>query len=183
MPWLSNVFNVFTHKNVNIDDIKQRVQESPSDTADSISSSEMLAYISDIETRIKEMVKDLKNLYKKFNITFTGFKSYSIACDYLRDSVKDGSEEAYNNLIKLESMITGEQQRHLALIRMAVTADGKRVMDQINSNPEYKQMFTKIFGERDASGKIVSDGIYQRLWSEVHKLSEYILIKKNRVYH
>lgn len=183
MPWLSNVFNVFTHKNIDVTEIKQKIQAATQNSPVQVASDDLLAYVDDIESRIKGMVKDLRALYKKFNITFTGFKAFDIACGFLRDSIKKGSEEAYNNLIKLESIVTSEQQRHLALIRMAVTADGKRVMDLINQSPEDKQVFNKVFGERDANGKLITDGMYQRLWSEVHKLSEYILIQKNRVYH
>lgn len=183
MPWLSDVWNVLTHKNVDISEVKQKIQTADSDHSEEIDVKELMAYIDDIEDRIHSMVKELKAIYKKFNITFNGFKSMDMACEYLRGSIKDGSEEAYNNLIKLESMVTGEQQRHLALIRMAVTMDGRRVIDQIMQNPETKEIFVKIFGEKNAQGKIVADGIYQRLWSEIHKLSEYILIHKNRVYH
>lgn len=177
MPWLSNWFYKVTHKNVDLSEIKLKMQNGSATTHD------LLEYIDNIESRIYDMVHELKSLYKKYNITFTGFKSMDLACDYLRSSIKDGSEPAYNNLIKLESMITGEQQRHLALIRMAITPDGKRIMEQIEQNPEHKQIFTRIFGVKNAAGKVIQDGDYLHLWSEIHKLSEYVLINKNKVYH
>lgn len=177
MPWLSNWFYKVTHRNIDVDEIKQKINSGTATTED------LQAYIIDLDDRIQAMVKDLKTLYKKFNITFTGFKSMDLACEYLHNSVKDGSEAAYNNLIKLESMVTSEQQRHLSLIKMAITSDGKRVIEMINQNPEYKKTFDHIFGVRDASGKIRDDGLYQKLWSEIHKLSEYLLIQKTKVYH
>lgn len=177
MPWLSNWFYKVTHGNIDIDELKQKIKSGTATPED------LQAYIVDLDERIQTMVKELKTLYKKFNITFTGFKSMDLACEYLRISIKDGSESAYNNLIKLESMVTSEQQRHLSLIKMAITRDGKRVIELINQNPEYKKTFDSIFGMRDASGKIKEDGLYQKLWSEIHKLAEYLLIQKTKIYH
>lgn len=179
MPWINEIMSVFTGKKQDIDAIKLKLQEPGAVVTDS----ELDAYISDISSRIKRMVKDLKNMYGRYGVTFNGFKALDLACDSLRESLKDGREEAYNNLIKLESSITTEQKRHLALIRIAMTKEGKRVMDMINSDPNQKAIFVKIFGERDVVGKTDVDGLYQRLWSEIHKLSEYILIQKNKVYH
>lgn len=178
MPWLSNWFYRITHKDFDLEGIKQKI------LTNTASSEDLLAYVDDLEYRVDTMIDELKKLYKKYDITFSGFKSFQMACDYLRESIKDGSEQAYNQLIKLESMVTSEQQRHLTLIKMAMTKNGQRVFDRIKQNPEDKILFDKVFGSRDlATGKVKDDGIYQRLWSEIHKLSEYILINKNRVYH
>lgn len=177
MPWLSSWFYKITHKDIDLSEIKQKIANGSATTQD------LNQYVDDLEYRIKEMVKDLRALYKRFNITFTGFKSMDLACEYLRASIKNGSEAAYNNLIKLESIVTSEQQRHLALIRMAITQDGKRVVELIARNPENKEIFNKVFGVKDASGRTIEDGAYQKLWSEIHKLSEYLLIQKTKVYH
>lgn len=179
MPWINDIMSVITGKKQDIGAIKNKLQ----DPNVVVSDGELSAYISDINSRIKKMVKDLKNMYGRYGVTFNGFKALDLACDSLRESLKDGREEAYNNLIKLESSITTEQKRHLALIRIAMTKEGKRVIDMINSDPNQKEVFVKIFGERDVAGKSDIDGLYQRLWSEIHKLSEYILIQKNKVYH
>ncbi len=177
MPWLSNWFYKITHKDFDLEGIKQKI------LTNTASNEDLLAYVDDLEFRINLMVDELKALYKKYDIIFNGFKSYSVACTYLRASLKEGTEQAYNQLIKLESMVTSEQQRHLTLLKMAVTKSGQRVFERIRQNPEDKAIFDKVFGTRDASGKIKDDGLYLRIWSEVHKLSEYILINKNRVYH
>lgn len=177
MPWLSNWFYRITHANFDLSEIKHKIQNATATNDD------LLAYVDDIEFRASEMVDELKVLYKNYNISFTGFKSFDMACDFLRQSIKDGSEQSYNNLIKLESMITTEQQRHLTLIKMAVTKKGARVYEQIRQDADSKAIFDKVFGSKDASGKVNDDGMYQRLWSEIHKLSEYILLQKNRVYH
>lgn len=177
MPWLSNWFYKITHKDIDVTEIKHKIDEG------NASADDLTSYVVYIEDRVEEMVKELKTLYKKYNIIFTGFKSMDLACEYLHSSLKDGRETAYNNLIKLESMVTSEQQRHLSLIRMAITADGKRVMEQINQNPNNKKIFDEIFGVKDASGKIKEDGIYQKIWSDIHKISEYLLIQKTKIYH
>lgn len=184
MPWLNNIMSVFGGKKADIEAIKQKIQASSNTTtAEKPSNEELEAYVADIDSRVKKMVKDLKNIYKKYNIVFNGFRSFEMAIKYLHESIRNGSEEAYNNLIKLESVVTAEQKRHLALIRMAVTTNGKRVMEEINKDPEDKETFNKIFGEHNTAGTINTDGAYQQLWSEVHKLSEYILLQKNKVYH
>lgn len=184
MPWLSDLIYVLTHKkNVDVTQVRQQIMSAVQDDTIKVGNADLTAYVADIEDRSNQMVKDLRKIYKPYSITFTGFKSFATACTYLKDVIKDNNEEAYNNLIKLESMMTSEQQRHLALIRMAATPDGKRVMEQIMQNPAQKSMFSKVFGERGAAGKLISDGMYQQLWFEIHKLSEYILIQKNRIYH
>lgn len=177
MPWLSNWFYKITHQDFDINALKNKIQTNTATT------DELLAYVDDIEYRIGNMINDLKVLYKKYDITFKGFKSFEAACTYLRQSIKNGTTETYNNLIKLESMVTSEQQRHLTLVKMAVTQQGIRVYDKIKSDPDSYAIFEKVFGARDANGRLVEDGLYQRLWSEIHKLSEYILINKNKVYH
>jgi hypothetical protein len=180
MHWFNNLLSAFTGPAVDVEELKKRLY---SDSAEQLSNSELEAYVDDIESRVKTMVKSLKTLYKKYDITFSGFKSFDLACEYLRESIIDGSEKAYNNLIKLESVVTSEQKRHLALIRMAITTDGKKVIDKINNDPSDKQTFAKIFGDRMQQAVVSQDGVYQQLWSEIHKLSEYILLHKNRVYH
>jgi hypothetical protein len=181
MLGLSNILSVFGSKKADLAAIKQKLQ-SPN-AEGTLSDDELIAYIDDIKQRVKQMVKDLKSVYSKYGITFVKFKSMDDACVSLRACIKAGTEEAYNNLIKLETEVTVEQKRHLALIRMAVTQDGKRVIDQITRNPDHKQIFENVFGHRDFSGKDSTDGMYQRLWSEIHRLSEYILLQKNKVYH
>lgn len=181
MHWFNNLLSAFSGPTVDIDDLKQRLYSS--NVGEQLSNSELNAYVDDIEERVKKMVKSLKIMYKKYNITFSGFKSFDTACEYLRESIADGSERAYNNLIKLESVVTSEQKRHLALIRMAITTDGKKVIDNINNDPTDKQVFVKIFGDRTQPGAMSQDGMYQQLWSEIHKLSEYVLLHKNRTYH
>jgi hypothetical protein len=181
MPWFSNLISAVTGTKKDVEEIKTKVQNyAPGVT---ITDAELEVYIDDINTRIKKMVKDLKSIYSKYGVQFSGFKSLDLACTSLLESLKDGKEQAYNSLIKLESSITAEQKRHVALIKMAVATDGKKVMDKINADPEAKQLFNSIFGERDVSGQENSDGIYQRLWSEIHKISEYIIMQKNKVYH
>ena len=184
MSWLNDLISAFTPKaNTDISAVKQKIMAAMHDDTIKIDNTELLAYVNDIDFRLKNMVNELKKVYKTFNIDFNGFKSFSSACEYLKTAIKNNSEEAYNNIIKLESTITSEQQRHLALIRMAVTKDGKRVMEQITSEPAKKEIFNSVFGEKSATGKLTTDGLYQRLWSEIHRLSEYILIQKNRIYH
>lgn len=181
MPWFSNLMAAFTGPKIDVEEFKKKLYSKS--TTEQVSNSDLAAYVDDIESRVKKMVQELKTTYKKYNITFSGFKSFDTACEYLRESIKNGSEQAYNNLIKLESVITSEQKRHLALIRMAVTTDGKKVIDQINNDPKDKQTFMKIFGDRAQTGAMSQDGVYQQLWSEIHKLSEYVLLHKNKVYH
>jgi uncharacterized phage infection (PIP) family protein YhgE len=181
MHWFNNLLAAFTGSTVDVDALKQRLYAN--NATDQLSNAELEAYVDDIEERVKKMVKALKTMYKKYDITFSGFKSFEQACEYLRESIADGSERAYNNLIKLESAVTSEQKRHLGLIRMAITTDGKKVIDKINNDPSDKQTFVKIFGDRAQPGAMSQDGEYQQLWSEIHKLSEYILLHKNRVYH
>ncbi len=181
MPWFSNLMSAFTGSKIDIEEFKKKLYSN--DATVQLSNSDLEAYVDDIESRVKSMVKELKNTYKKYNITFSGFKSFDTACEYLRESIKNGSEHAYNNLIKLESVVTSEQKRHLALIRMAMTIDGKKVIDQINNDPIDKRTFIKIFGDRAQTGAMSHDGVYQQLWSEIHKLSEYVLLHKNKVYH
>lgn len=184
MSWLNDLISVFTPKSeADLAEVKQKINTAMHDSTIKIEDVELLVYVNDIEQRLNAMVKDLKKIYKSYNIDFKGFKAFGSACDYLKSAIKDDNEEAYNNLIKLESMITSEQQRHLALIRMASTSDGKRVFEQISADPEKKATFNKIFGEKNAISKLSTDGMYQRLWSEIHKLAEYILIKKNKIYH
>ena len=177
MPWLSNWFYKITHKDFDLAAVMEKIQ------AHSATRADLLAYVDNLEYRIGNMVQTLQDIYKKYDIVFKGFRSFNLACDCLRQSIKDSSEEAYNSLIKIDSMITSEQQRHVALIKMAVTKTGKRVFTEIQENPEQKTQFAKVFGEKDSNGKIKDDGIYQRLWSEIHRLSEYLLIEKDKVHH
>lgn len=181
MHWFNNLLSTFTGSTVDVEELKQRLYSN--NAAEQLSNAELEAYVDDIASRVKKMVKDLKNMYKKYDITFTGFKSFDLACQYLRESITDGSERAYNNLIKLESAVTSEQKRHLSLIRMAITTDSKKVIDKINNDPSDKQIFIKIFGDRMQPGTMSQDGEYQQLWSEIHKISEYVLLHKNRTYH
>lgn len=181
MPWLNSVISAITGNKVDVDAIKSKLQSN--DKNNSVTDAELDAYIDDIDKRIRKMVKELKNVYTLYGVSFTGFKSLDMACASLHDSVKNGKDEAYNNLIKLESSITAEQKRHLALLRIAMTSQGKRVMDLINQDPASRAVFVKVFGERDVVGHENMDGLYQRLWSEIHKISEYIIIHKNKVYH
>lgn len=182
MPWLNNIISAITGTNSAVlESAKAKVQSAnPTDPA---TNAELDAYIDDINRRIKRMVKDLKGIYSKNGVDFTGFKSLDMACKYLHESLQDGKEVAYNNLIKLESSITAEQKRHLSLIKIAMTTQGKKVIDQINQDPSSKEIFASVFGTRDVAGKENMDGMYQQLWSEIHKLSEYILMQKNKVYH
>lgn len=167
IPWLNKWFHRFNHKDVDILVVKQKMQEASASTDD------LLSYVDDLEERIDFMVQKLKDLYKRNSITFYGFKSFALACEYLRNSITDDTESAYNNLIKLEPLITSEQHRHLSLIKLAVLPSGKRVIEEIYRNPTDKASFEAVF----------QDGMYQQLWLEIHKLSEYILIQKNKVYH
>ncbi len=178
MTWLKEILSVITGNDVDVEQVRAKIQTS----SEGIPDSDLTAYINDIDSRVKKMVKSLKTVYAKYNIQFTGFKSFDTACNSLSSSLKDGRDEAYNNLVKLESSITSEQKRHLGLIKMAVTKDGKKVYEQIMSDPTDKETFNAIFGSRDSSGA-QNDGTYQRLWSEVHKLSEYIIKRRNQVYH
>jgi hypothetical protein len=178
MPWLNDVISKITGKKYDITDIKTKIN-----TAAPVPDVELDAYIDDIDRRIKKMEKELRNTYSKYGVSFNGFKSLDTACDALRESLKDGKEVAYNNLLKLESSITSEQKRHLALLRIAMTSQGKGVLDEINRDPVSKEIYVKVFGERASAGKENMDGLYQRLWSEIHKLSEYIITQKNKVYH
>lgn len=180
MQWFNNFMSIF-HGKADIDEIKEKLY-APNES-ERIGDEELEAYTADIQERVKKMVKQLSEIYKKYGISFTGFKSFDSACEYLMQSIHNDSEQAYNNLIKLESVVTSEQKRHLALIRMAMTVDGRMVMDQINKDPLDKQAFVNIFGEHNAAGTVNTDGVYQRLWSEMHKLSEYVLLHRNRIYH
>jgi len=181
MAWLNNLVSTLTGNKNDIELIKAKIQAQDKSTV--ISDNELESYIDDIQTRNKRMVKALKAIYGKYGVQFAGFKSMELACTSLRSSLKDGKELAYNNLIKLESSITAEQKRHLALIRIAMSSDGKRVIDLINKDPQTKDIFDSVFGERDVAGKDSINGTYQQLWSEIHKLSEYIILQKNKVYH
>ncbi len=181
MAWLNNIFSTLTGNKKDIESIRAKINASGASTI--LSDDDLSAYIDDIETRSKKMVKDLKITYGKYGVQFAGFKSMESACTSLRTSLKNAKELAYNNLIKLESSITAEQKRHLALIRMAMSSEGKRVIDLINKDPRAKEVFVGVFGERDVSGQENVDGSYNQLWSEIHKLSEYILLQKNKVYH
>lgn len=183
MSWIKDLFSTLTSKSIDTANVQRQMQSTSNVANIQFSNDDLLAYVSDIEIRINEMEKQLKALYKKHNIIFAGFTSFEQACVYLRESIQDNSTTARDNLIKLESMITTEQRRHLGLIRMAVMPDGKRVVDAINQDPKSKQIFDGAFGVRDSTGKVVEDGTYQHLWSEVHKLSEYVLMHKNKIYH
>lgn len=178
MSWLNNVITAISGKKYDICSLRSKVEAN-----EMLTDLELNAYIDDIDKRIKKMERDLKNIYCRYGVTFNGFKAFDTACDSLRSSIKDGKEVAYNNLIKLESAITTEQKRHLALIRIAMTAQGKHVINEINTDPVSKEVFVKVFGERDSTGKITEDGLYQKLWSEIHRLSEYVIMLKNKVYH
>lgn len=180
MQWFNNLLSLFSEK-IDTSVVKQKL--STNNVTENISNQELESYADDIQERVRTMVKELQALYKKYGIDFSGFNSFDSACEYLKQSIYNRSEQAYNNLIKLESAVTSEQKRHVALIRMAVTNDGKKVMELINKNPEDKNLFVKIFGEHNAAGTVNQDGVYQRLWSEMHKLSEYVLIHRNVVYH
>lgn len=177
MPWLNNVINAITGKKYDIDAIKTKMN-----SKSVITDAELDGYIDDIDKRVKKMEKELKNMYSKYGVSFNGFKSLDTVSEALHESVKDGKEVAYNNLIKLESSITTEQKRHLALLRIAMTSTGKHVLDEINRDPMSKETFVKVFGDR-TTGNDPKDGLYQQLWSEIHKLSEYIIMQKNKVYH
>lgn len=181
MAWLNNLVSAITGNKKDIEQIRKNMQAPKADTP--VTDSDIEAYIEDIDTRAKKMVKDLKNMYIKYGVEFSGFKSLEAACMSLREGIKSGKDEVYNNLIKLESSITSEQKRHVALIKIAVTKNGKKVIDQINQDPVTKQTFASIFGSRDVAGQENVDGTYQKLWSEIHKLAEFIITKKNRVYH
>lgn len=181
MSWLSNIFGFSGSKNVDIEALKKKLQNADKHTA--VSMADLEAYTDDIEDRVKQMTKDLKGIYSRYGITFNGFKSFKIACAAIRTSIKNSNDESYNNLIKTESSIASELKRHLSLIRMAVAPDGAKVMDKINQDPRVREKFNKIFGKRDNQEVLSTDGTYQRLWSEVHKVSEYIIIQKDRVLH
>lgn len=181
MQWFNNLLSTFSDEKTDISAIREKLYST--EMVEKISDADLKAYVKDIKKRIKKMVKELQCIYEKYGIEFSGFKTLDSAGEYLMQSIEDNNEAAYNNLIKLESVVTAEQRRHLGLIRMAMTADGKKVIDQINSIPADKQKFISIFGEHDASSSVNNDGMYQHIWSEIHKLSEYILINKNRVYH
>jgi hypothetical protein len=181
MRWLNNVIASLTGNKKDVNAIRDKLQAADQTTI--IADEDLLVYIDDVEDRCKKIVKKLKNLYAKYGIAFSGFKSLESACTALRDSLKDGKETAYNNLIKLESSITAEQKRHLSLIKIAMSKEGKKVLDEINAKPQEKAIFVGVFGERNVGKQENIDGAYQRLWSEIHKLSEYILLQKNKVYH
>lgn len=181
MPWLSDVIAAFTSKKADVEEVKQKIITGDGNTV--LSEVELEAYVKDIETRVKRMTKNLRTIYSRYGITFNGFKSFNQAFAAIRASIKNGSEETYNNLIKTESSITSELKRHLSLIRMAVAQDGTKVIDKINQDPRIKDKFNMIFGQRDTASGQNKDGTYQRLWSEVHKLAEYIIIQKDKVYH
>jgi hypothetical protein len=182
MPWLNNLISAVKGNKVDVDDVKRRVQAKVNKQP--ITDEELEAYVSDIKTRVGKMVKDLKTIYAKFGIQFTGFKSLDLACTSLKDGLKSNKDEIYNNLIKLESSITAEQKRHVALIKMAVTKDSKKVIDQIMQDARSKEKFNEIFGKHDSATATANmDGTYQQLWSEIHRLSEYLITKKTKVYH
>ena len=184
MPWLNNIISAVTGNKVDVEEVKRKIKTSkPKKGELPVTDAELQAYVDDIKSRINKMVKDLRTIYGKFGIEFSGFKALDSACVTLRDGLKGGKDDAYNNLIKLESSITAEQRRHVALIKMAVSKDGKKVIDQITQNPSTNAKFAEVFGKRDATGKENMDGTYQQLWSEIHKLSEYIIVQKNKVYH
>mgnify|MGYP006913947504 CR=1 FL=1 len=92
MPWFSDIFAVFSGASTDITDIKQKLYSN--DATSNLSDADLYAYIKDIESRVKKMVKNLKVIYKKYNITFNGFKSFATACEYLRESIKNGNEAA-----------------------------------------------------------------------------------------
>lgn len=183
MGWLRDFFYTLTNKGIDAAHIQHKMQSVTDVATINFSNDDLLAYVSDLEIRINNMEKQLKSLYKKYNIVFAGFTAFEQSCVYLRESIQENSAAAYDNLIKIESTITAEQRRHLGLIRMAVMPDGKRVMDAINQDPKSKQTFEAIFGAKDSNGKVIVDGVYQHLWSEIHKLSEYLLLHKNKIYH
>ncbi len=181
MRGLGKLLSAFGGKKVDIAEVKQKLQTP--DSKELLTDTEIMAYIDHIKSQLDAIVKDLKQIYSNYDIIFTGFKSLTDACVSLKLSVKSGTEAAYNNLIKIENDVTIEQKRHLALIRMAVTKDGGRVIEQIYKDKLQKERFDNIFGVRGANNSENSDGMYQRLWSEIHHLSEYILLHKNKVYH
>ncbi len=181
MSWLGNIFGLSSGKNVDFAALQKKLQSADKHTT--VSNADLEAYTDDIENRVKQMTKDLKGIYTRFGITFNGFKSFKIACAAIRTSINNGTEESYNNLIKTESSIAAELKRHLGLIRMAVAPDGGKVMDKINQDPRIREKFNKIFGKRSDEDTLSTDGTYQRLWSEVHKVAEYIIIQKDRVLH
>lgn len=182
MPaWFSKVFGGFVGKKPDINIIKQAI--SKPDPKQPVPIKDLAAYAHDIEIRAKAMNKDLKQIYANYGITFNGFKSFDQACIAMKNITKHGAAEAYNNLIKAEAAITAEMRRHLSLIRMAVLRDGSRVVDKINNDPEVSQRFYAIFGKRNTATGQTTDGVYQRLWAEVHKLAEYLIIQKDKVVH
>jgi len=181
MPWFSDLLSAVTGVKKDFTEIKKNVQNAKKSTM--IVDSDLEAYIDDINSRVNDMVNELKAIYKKYDIQFTGFKAFDNACFSLHECLKTRKEEAYNNLLKLESAITSEQKRHLSLIRMAVTKDGKKVFDKIIQDPTARTQYVKIFGSRAITGKDDVDGIYQAIWSELNKLAEYIITHKNKVYH
>src|SRR5438034_2635075 len=113
MPWLNEIISAFIGKaEVDVESIKKRINKAATGS-EKLTNEELTGYVDDIESRVRKMVKELKTLYKKYNIDFSGFKSFETAIVNLRESIKNNSEEAYNNLIKLESVVTAEQKRHL----------------------------------------------------------------------
>lgn len=181
MHLLQKILSIFRNK-VDAETVKQKFYASH--IPDSISNQELEAYADDIQARVRKMVKELKAIYKKHGIDFAGFKSFDNACEYLKQSIYNRGEYAYNNLIKLDSAVTSEQKRHIALIEMAITPDGQRIIDLINQDPHEKQTFIRIFGDPASTANTeTKDGMYKNLWNEMHKLSEYVLLHRNIVYH
>lgn len=181
MQWFTNLVNAIKGVQYDIADIKRKVNTPGG--AEHTTDAELKAYINDVEKRVNSMVNTLKNIYSKYDIKFSGFKSLGSSCEAMRNSLDDTKDQAYNTLLKLESDVTTEQKRHLGLIRMAVTKDGKMVINLINQDPESKKQFSKVFGQYTTDGKAHTNGEYQKLWGEIHKLSEYIITQKNKVYH
>jgi hypothetical protein len=182
MPaWFSKIVEGLSGKKPDIEVIKKAIAKA--DPKQPVAVEDLSAYARDIEKRAKAMNHELAEIYAKYGVTFSGFKSFDQACSAMKAITKKGSAEAYNNLIKAESAITGEMRRHLSLIRMAVLQDGSRVIAKINSDPKMIEKFNEIFGQRNVVTGQNTDGVYQRLWSEVHRLAEYLIIKKDKVLH
>jgi len=181
MPWFNDLVSAVTGSKKDCSEIKAKIQSAKKGTM--IPDTDIEEYIEDINSRVKSMVKELKTIYKKYDIQFMGFKALETACFSLGESLKTRKEESYNNLLKLESSITAEQKRHLSLIRMAVTKDGKKVLDRIMQDPTSKNQYIKVFGSRAITGTDGVDGTYQGIWSEINKVAEYVITHKNKVYH
>lgn len=178
MQWFHKLVSFFSPKH-DLEEIKKKLY-SPNQ-AERISDPELEAYALDIQKRIHIVVKQLRTIYRKHGINFSGFKFFDGACECLMKGIHSDSEQAYNNLIKLESVVNLERKRHLTLIKMAMTIDGKLVIEQINNDPVDKQIFIDIFG--DTTGAVNAPGVYQHIWYEMHKLSEYVLLHHSRIYN